>query len=307
MTFQKRNCPNCEDTNSKVEVSLAIDLSELSKETLSSYFVGLRKEQVFFPYHRCNSCGLLYNPEYLTDRQLDACYLSMPDNRYGEVATAAERTQFGYVGLLDGTVDENAALNVLELGPDIGSLSAAIGRAFNVKRLELIEPNLDIHDKLAEVVAGSASQISISRYLDIKTPSGIFDLVLAVHVLDHLIDPKAALDQIWNRLRVGGYLLIVVHNEFSFLRRLLQRRWPPFCLQHPQLFNIATLRNFLETMDFRVIKHGRTVNWVSVHQLFNVALLIFGGANLTGRALWMRRLLFPIITGNQYVVACKRE
>jgi hypothetical protein len=81
-----------------------------------------------------------------------------------------------------------------------------------------------------------------------------------VHVLDHLIDPAALLKQVHAKLRPDGALMIVTHNEKSLLRRVLGKRWPPFCLQHPELYNPKSIERLLTTHGFSNVEVRRSVN-----------------------------------------------
>ena len=90
--------------------------------------------------------------------------------------------------------------------------------------------------------------------------SGTVGLAVMVHVLDHLLDPLAMLSQIRAKLRPGGVLMIVTHDESSLLRRVMGRSWPPFCLQHPELYNPATMTALLGRAGFDDVKVERSRN-----------------------------------------------
>ena len=63
-----------------------------------------------------------------------------------------------------------------------------------------------------------------------------YNLAACIHILDHCFNPQDILLQIQNRLVINGILLVVVHNPDSSLAKLLGKKWPPYCSQHPQLF-----------------------------------------------------------------------
>ena len=48
--------------------------------------------------------------------------------------------------------------------------------------------------------------------------------------------------------------------ESSLLRRLFGARWPPFCLQHPQLYRPRTMAAMLNAAGFGGVRLKRTVN-----------------------------------------------
>ena len=71
-----------------------------------------------------------------------------------------------------------------------------------------------------------------------------FDIVAAVTVVEFLVEPDKALEEMVRCLRPGGTLIVAALNESSPLAR--QRRWresPTF--RNVRLFNAETLRQFL--------------------------------------------------------------
>lgn len=117
----------------------------------------------------------------------------------------------------------------------------------------LYEPNFAVHDVLAKAADGRP--VSLAGDMDdlSAVPDGSVGLAVMVHVLDHLIEPLAMVRQIRRKLRPGGTLAIVTHNEASMLRRVLGTRWPPFCLQHPQLYTPTTMERLLTRAGFKDI------------------------------------------------------
>jgi hypothetical protein len=88
-----------------------------------------------------------------------------------------------------------------------------------------------------------------------------------IHVLDHMLDPLAMLRQIRAKLAPGGTLMIVTHNEKSLLRKAMGVRWPPFCLQHPEVYNPKTMRALLGKAGFADIAVERSLNYFPINFL----------------------------------------
>jgi hypothetical protein len=103
-----------------------------------------------------------------------------------------------------------------------------------------------------------------------------YDLIAGIHVLDHLIDLRGAIEQVIQRIRPGGQVYFVTHNERSLMRRLLGRRWPPFCLQHPHLFDQHTLRYIFENAGFVNVQVRKTTNYFSLRHIARVATQLLG-------------------------------
>ena len=47
-----------------------------------------------------------------------------------------------------------------------------------------------------------------------------FDLVISKDVLEHLVNPEHAINQMWKKIKKGGYFLVHVPNHFPLLARL---------------------------------------------------------------------------------------
>jgi hypothetical protein len=74
------------------------------------------------------------------------------------------------------------------------------------------------------------------------------------------------------KLAPNGVAAFVVHNERSLLARVLGNRWPAYCLQHPQLYNPATLKTLLEHNGFRDVVVYPTVNYFPLGYLLSHGL-----------------------------------
>jgi len=107
-------------------------------------------------------------------------------------------------------------------------------------------------------------------------PDGSVGLAVMVHVLDHLLDPRAMLAAIRAKLRPDGALLMVTHDERSLLSRVLGPRWPAFCLQHPQLYNPQTIERLCTRTGFSGVRVGRSANHFPLDFLGRQALAALG-------------------------------
>jgi hypothetical protein len=258
----KRKCPNCglESKHSLLEVKAKFPAENLTSSQLQDFFVGFRKDQCFFSYFRC-ICGLLWCPEYFHQGALDEIYKDIPENILVSGEKDSKKTQGGYVDLI---FKMNQVVSpILEVGADIGAL---IGEVVDRKpgvQVYAIEPNKKVHTQLS-LRLGSKRKI----YSDLADfPNSIQPkLIIAVHVVDHLIDPRKFLQEIVSISSPKVELFIIVHNEASLLRNILQNRWAPFCLQHPQIFNIKSLTSLLKSVGFLEINNRKTSNWISPKQ-----------------------------------------
>jgi 2-polyprenyl-3-methyl-5-hydroxy-6-metoxy-1,4-benzoquinol methylase len=84
-----------------------------------------------------------------------------------------------------------------------------------------------------------------------------FRAVVACDVLEHLLDPCAAVRSISALLEPGGVLYVTVPNAGSAVARLLGKRWWSVLPMHVQYFTRSSMRELLERNDF-VIDDIRT-------------------------------------------------
>ena len=184
--WEKRFCPKCGSGSvGAPEICSKNRAEKLSLGEVREYFIGIRKEQVFFSYYRCLNCALLYCPFYLNETQLDALYADMPDNLLGAEKSTAARTQKGYFDWFKRFV--NKVDTYLELGPDLGLISKEIINHYKQSKSELVEPNVAMHVLLREL-SSSGTKVGVFRNLDECTTTKI-DLTIGIHVFDHLLNP----------------------------------------------------------------------------------------------------------------------
>ena len=300
-SWERRACPVC----GSIRIPFAPDsrakkpAEKMSFSEATNYFIGLRNDQTFFSYFRCLDCKLLYCPWYFTKEQIAVLYSGMPDNTMGEDKSTISRTQSGYAKwILKDSVNSDA---YLEVGPDIGLVVRKIVSLKTPKKVSFIEPNLSVRLELIESVKGISRVEIVDAIENLK--SSEFTLIVGIHVFDHLLDPIQDLVALRKRANNGAHISVVVHNEKSTLRKLLNTKWPPFCLQHPQLYNPKTLKNLLHTSGWTVQEIDRSTNWFHVRYLVRNSLMIMGLKDSWSKML--PNLEVPTKLGNLITIAQK--
>ena len=86
-----------------------------------------------------------------------------------------------------------------------------------------------------------------------------------------------------DKIKNGGSVFFVTHDESSTLRRILKSKWPPFCLQHPQLFSPESIANALEFSGFQRIHVSKTYNYFSLRHIVEVATSVIGAGKFFTR------------------------
>lgn len=250
----------------------------LPPDQLRRHWSGLFGQRIFLSYGRCAGCGLLYAPEFLTQDQLDELYADMAPNMALLPQDTIEATQRGYwqaaarAASLEG--------GYLEIGPDTGHIVRHAVAEGRFDRFWLVEPNRAVHGALAAAVGGRPHVLATDPDDLSAIPDGSLGMAVMIHVLDHLLDPLALLERIRAKLRPDGKVIIVTHDERSLLRRIMGRRWPPFCLQHPQLYNPASLTDLVRRAGYRRVTVERSKNYFPIDFMVRQAADVVGLGDL---------------------------
>jgi len=265
-----RSCPICSAHDGQLVVKSVQDPKLISQKDLSELFVGLRANQSFFRYIRCDKCQLCYNNEYFSQNTLGELYRSMPPNLVFDEEHNVKETHKNYSDYIIKNQDLSQSL--IELGADSGFVTERVIKEFGINKGTIVEPNIEVRPILESIVKGK--DFEIVSDLSESELNMQYDLFIAVHVLDHLLDPCSDLLNISKSMKSGGKAFIVVHNQKSMLAKILGRKWPPYCLQHPQIFDRKTIDLLLSKVGFHQIQISRTKNKVSIKNLISMLFQI---------------------------------
>lgn len=85
-------------------------------------------------------------------------------------------------------------------------------------------------------------------------PGEIFDVVHASHVIEHIGDPAAFMEEIRRILKPGGYAIISTPNIDGFQSKIFNERWRSAIPDHMVLFSKRTLARLFNHTGFQVLK-----------------------------------------------------
>lgn len=302
--FATRHCPVCNSDQilRGSEISSNPKAEKLRFDELKPYWNGFFKQNIFFSYCRCPRCQLLFCREYLSSSQLQELYSQMPDNTAGVSIQALKKTQKSYFQALKKY--STLTGEYLEIGPDIGLFTENCVQEGAFEFFWLAEPNKSVHSDLKRVAADKKYFISTDILGYDYLPNNRISVVAMIHVLDHLIDPKATLIEINKKLINKAVLLFVTHDESSILAKIFQNKWPPYCLQHPQLFKPSSLKALMEISGYKVLKIIKAYNYFPALYLLKHVLWTAGirGISIPNTSLFK----VPLKLGNIITIATKR-
>jgi hypothetical protein len=273
--FLKRDCPVCKNKGPyQTLIETPKKAENLTFKKLVNYWNGFFKEKIIFSYARCISCGLLFCPTFFTEKQLKKLYTQMAPNMDEVPEAALKNTQYGYFNILKKYSSLKG--DYLEIGPDVGFFVEHTVKEGQFNRYWLFEPNRYVIPRLSRIVKDKKFKI-IHAMTDFSAlPNNSINAVVMIHVMDHMLDPLKMLKALKKKLKEDATMLIVTHDESSWLSKILNARWPAFCLQHPQIYNLKTTESLLKMSGFDVIYQQKTTNFFKLSFLVKHAFWAIG-------------------------------
>lgn len=215
---------------------------------------------------KCRKCGLVFvNPMEMSSLTLDFEGGKKRELKYNRMKCAAE---------LEGKHDEEvinreatvrtlhfrSRQKIIERHLNGGSLlDVGCGRGFflsnfvgtNVDYFG-VEPRRRISEEAGKRVG--TDKIFCGTLREAKFPTGRFDVVTMINLIEHLASPSDALKEANRVMKKGGILFIETPNVESFMARILGHRWHAFLeSEHHCFFSARTLKKMLDKSGFGVL------------------------------------------------------
>ena len=206
-------------------------------------------------YVRCTSCGLIYVDHFATDDAMHGAYTGgyLKSLRRRLMAPFRKMRQikgYTYFTQRAGEIFEFAQQQI-QAGPhstylDIGCnkgflLAEAAKRQFNVHGVELVK---ELIRPFCNTYPQFATQIYSAKFSEVgrKFPSGYFNLISAIDVVEHFEDPLADLQEICRVLANDG--AFVIQTPDIACQRALEMRCEWGALKPLEHLHLFDSRNF---------------------------------------------------------------
>lgn len=198
-----------------------------------------------------------------------------------------------------------APRRLLEMGCGLGHLLGLLQHDFQCTGIDLIDYSVEqtrLNAPLAEAIQMSADDLS-------RFPAGSFDVVIALHLVEHLPDPVHTISHVHELLRPGGlWLFATPHPEYS-LRRFKDRATDAIGKDetHINVQPPAQWRQWCQARGFRLLRHFGDGLWDVPYLPLIPKSIQFGLFGLPALAQVLTRTTFtPLALGvNQIVIARK--
>lgn len=206
----------------------------------------------------CPSCHFVFTWPRQTPEELKAfystlylrgTYIQTPPSKesisYGTYADQLARARGRELKFL---LKHKESGRLLDLGSAWGGfLSLAKQNGFDAQGVEVALPNV----RFAEEELGL--HIFHGDLLEAGFPEASFDAVTAIHFLEHTLNPREVLREVFRILAPDGFFLVMVPNWNAYLRRKMGRDWHWISPNdHYNYFTPDVLRRELESAGLAV-------------------------------------------------------
>lgn len=189
--------------------------------------------------------------------------VSATQSRVENVQDSKASVERTFIDRYDTRLEEFCNKNALEIGNSVRGFVRSIDSSSLNVEIDPLNLRLREHLRRRQTIGNLHTVNGIAEMLPFRDRS--FDIVVCSNTLDHCIDMKAALQEIYRVLRPGGILLLSV-NTFNLPRIILGLLRPifySFDRPHPHHVNDITLLRLLKDSSFNVDHH-----WSEAYSVF---------------------------------------
>jgi len=256
---------NCRVCNAETDPFLRVSSDGLDEPFLDDV---LRKQLPELKLRRCAECGCLWADDARQDETtLVAAYERVSDS-YFEPAENDPRFQRFYRWIEQLLKQHVAGRTILDVGCGDGTFLSTLSAEWSKHG---VEPSMS-GARLAR-----ERKLDVSRgTLDTSSESYEVDLISALDVIEHVVDPNNFVKSLKRHLRKGGVVLLLTGDADAYPARIAGPQWSylRWC-GHISVFSQVGLRRLLESHGFEVIASRRcghpsspgAVAWWRVHLL----------------------------------------
>jgi ubiquinone/menaquinone biosynthesis C-methylase UbiE len=254
---------------------------------------------------QCTNCGLVYaNPRVTGDDIVDT-YEAVEDPLYLEERRGRVLTFERHLKPLEGLTGSPDHRPLLDVGSYTGVFVETAARHGWVACG--LEPSAwavrAARERGLEVVQGTLETADL--------PDQAFDVVTMWDVIEHLTDPRGALEKVHRLLRPGGLLAVHTIDIESVFARLMGPRWPWLMQMHLYYFSRSTLRAMLEDCGYDIVGVQTQGRYLRLGYLMSRLRAL---APSVGRpAVWavatlgLRRVAVPVNLGDLFTAYARKR
>lgn len=224
----------------------------ISSDGLDEPFLddGLRKQLPELKLRRCRQCGCLWADDARQDEAtLVAAYERVSDSYFESTENDPRYLEF-YQSLEQLLKAHVPGRTILDVGCGDGTFLSRLSDDWSKRGVEPSASGARLaRDRRLDVACGT---------LDSRTEPYDVDLISALDVIEHVVDPHNFIESLKRHLRKGGTLLLLTGDANAYPARVAGPQWSylRWC-GHISVFSQAGLRRLLESHGFEVLAWQR--------------------------------------------------
>jgi 2-polyprenyl-3-methyl-5-hydroxy-6-metoxy-1,4-benzoquinol methylase len=256
---------NCRVCSNETDPFLRVSTTDLDEPFLNE---ALRKQLPELKLRRCRQCGCLWANDARRQEQL----LTETYERVSDAYFDSQENDLRYLRFykwLEQLVSRHVSgRTILDVGCGDGVFLSALSDEWSKQGLEPSASGASLARKRNLDVARATLDTSPKQYA--------VDLIAALDVIEHVIDPHQFVESFKQHLRPGGVVLLVTGDADSYAARIAGSQWSylRWC-GHISVFSQSGLRKLLESHGFEVLAWRRcehpsspgAIAWWRVHLL----------------------------------------
>ena len=207
---------------------------------------------------RCTACRVLFLSPRLTEQRMveyyrDGSYFEGSDCGYTSYVGQEKTLRLTFRRLLESL--ERKGLtggSVLEVGCGHGFFLDEARTLFS-RRV-----GTDLSEAAVTLASARADEVWAGGIQAVPGEER-FDLIVALHVIEHVYEPRSFTRDLVSRVRPGGHLLLATPNAGSFWFHLLGKRWPSF--KFPEHLVFHDRRSLTDLLRNAGLSHVRKIGY----------------------------------------------
>jgi len=244
-TYITKECLFCNDTAAATHPVLY--KKNFRDEDLNADVFSARRTTEHFHYEmvKCQQTGLIFSRHILNDDALNELYKD-------SVVTFGEQTEFiknDYWRPIAEYVKKWKKGKSLDIGCSNGFFLEVL-KDNGYAEVYGVEPGEE-PKKIAR--ADIRDGIHTGFYGPGLYPADHFDLITCFQTLDHLSDPLGMLKNMYENVKPGGNVYMIMHNTKALQAKLFGEKSPIIDVEHIYLFNKENLPELCKKAGFKVV------------------------------------------------------
>lgn len=250
-----RHCPVCDSPQTEVVGPI------LHPEPALVAGVPLDLGDSPFALRRCSKCGFQFKDPGIDPKKLLDCYAAADSGNWGESPDPRQRK---FDILRDTLAQFSPGLRILEVGCFNGAMLEFFGDHWERYGVEPAKAAVELANRRGVTILADTLD-------NVNGGAETFDAILAIDVLEHVVDPLPFFRRVSELLKPSGVFIVVTGNTKSLAWRMQGSMfWYCSLPEHVSFYDRQSIDELgrlsgLECIEFRELCHKRlpVTRWVS--------------------------------------------